>query len=94
MKLLLELPQDRLSAEFNEDSVLELTPELVGPSRNVQAGIIGEAVELKPDLDQVPALAAERDQQWARVATADFLTEDEKRTLLGLPRLTGHEVRE
>jgi len=41
-----ELPQDRLSAEFNEDSVLELTPELVGPSRNVQAGIIGEAVEL------------------------------------------------
>lgn len=41
-----ELPQDRLSAEFNEDSVLVLTPELVGPSRNVQAGIIGEAVEL------------------------------------------------
>lgn len=26
-----ELPQDRLQAEFNEDSVLELTPELVGP---------------------------------------------------------------
>ncbi|OIQ74967.1 hypothetical protein GALL_433710 [mine drainage metagenome] len=41
-----ELPQDRLQAEFNEDSVLVLTPELVGPSRNVQAGIIGEAVEL------------------------------------------------
>jgi type III restriction enzyme len=41
-----ELPQDRLTAEFNEDSVLQLTPELVGPSRNVQAGIIGEAVEL------------------------------------------------
>ncbi|HRA82446.1 MAG TPA: DEAD/DEAH box helicase family protein [Thauera sp.] len=41
-----ELPQDRLQAEFNEDSVLELTPELVGPSRNVQAGIIGEAIEL------------------------------------------------
>ncbi len=41
-----ELPQDRLQAEFNEDSVLVLTPELVGPSRNVQAGIIGETVEL------------------------------------------------
>lgn len=41
-----ELPQDRLQAEFNEDSILELTPELVGPSRNVQAGIIGEAIEL------------------------------------------------
>ncbi len=44
---------------------------------------------LKPDLDQVPALAAERDQQWARVAAAEFLTEDEKRALLGLPKLGG-----
>jgi type III restriction enzyme len=41
-----ELPQDRLKADFNEDSVLELTPELVGPSKNVNAGIIGESAEL------------------------------------------------
>ncbi|MHA6325467.1 phage portal protein [Roseivivax sp. CAU 1753] len=45
----------------------------------------GEALELKPDLDQVSALAGERDQQWARVAGADFLTPEEKRRLLGLP---------
>jgi len=49
---------------------------------------LGEAVELKPDLDQVPALAAERDQQWKRVGEADFLSEAEKRAILGLPRLT------
>ena len=49
---------------------------------------LGEAVELKPDLDQVPALAAERDQQWQRVGAADFLSEAEKRAILGLPRLT------
>ncbi|SMH55017.1 phage portal protein [Maritimibacter sp. HL-12] len=48
----------------------------------------GAAVTLKPDLDQVPALAAERDQQWRRVAEADFLTPGEKRTLLGLPKLS------
>ncbi|MFD3191050.1 phage portal protein [Sedimentitalea sp. HM32M-2] len=47
----------------------------------------GEDVELKPDLDQVPALAAERDAQWSRVKGADFLTEAEKRALLGLPAL-------
>ncbi|MDR1276690.1 MAG: DEAD/DEAH box helicase family protein [Candidatus Accumulibacter sp.] len=41
-----ELPQDRLKADFNEDSILELTPELVGPSKNVNAGIIGESAEL------------------------------------------------
>jgi HK97 family phage portal protein len=45
----------------------------------------GEDLTLKPDLDQVPALAAERDAQWARVQAADFLTQAEKRRLLGLP---------
>ncbi|MEO1176460.1 MAG: phage portal protein [Pseudomonadota bacterium] len=48
----------------------------------------GEDLELKPDLDQVSALSAERDAQWARVASADFLSEAEKRRLLGLPVLS------
>ncbi|MEL7280164.1 MAG: phage portal protein [Pseudomonadota bacterium] len=48
----------------------------------------GEAMELKPDLDQVPALSAEREAQWTRVSNADFLTQDEKRALLGLPPLS------
>ena len=41
-----ELPEERLSAEFNDDSVLELTPDLVGPSITRNAGIIGEDVDL------------------------------------------------
>ena len=41
-----ELPEERLSAEFNEDSVLELTPDLVGPSITTNQGIIGEGVDL------------------------------------------------
>ncbi|BCX88258.1 type III restriction enzyme [Methylomarinovum tepidoasis] len=41
-----ELPQERLTARFNEDSVLELTPELVGPSITRNQGIIGEGVDL------------------------------------------------
>lgn len=41
-----ELPEERLTAEFNDDSVLELTPDLVGPSITKNAGIIGEDVEL------------------------------------------------
>ena len=52
----------------------------------------GAAVTLKPDLDQVPALAAERDQQWRRVAEADFLTASEKRALLGLPKLSDDDA--
>jgi type III restriction enzyme len=41
-----ELPEERLTAKFNEDSILELTPDLVGPSITKNAGIIGEAVDL------------------------------------------------
>lgn len=41
-----ELPEERLTAEFNDDSVLELTPDLVGPSITKNAGIIGEHIDL------------------------------------------------
>ncbi len=41
-----ELPEESLTAEFNEDSILELTPDLVGPSITKNAGIIGEDVDL------------------------------------------------
>ncbi|ABK18532.1 BPTD_3080 family restriction endonuclease [Syntrophobacter fumaroxidans] len=41
-----ELPEERLTAEFNEDSMLVLTPDLVGPSITKNQGIIGEDVDL------------------------------------------------
>ena len=41
-----ELPQERLKAEFNQDSELQLTPDLVGPSITRNQGIIGEGVDL------------------------------------------------
>ena len=41
-----ELPEERLTAEFTDDSVLELSPDLVGPSITKNAGIIGESVDL------------------------------------------------
>ena len=41
-----ELPEERLTAEFDDDATLELTPELVGPSITRNEGIIGEGVDL------------------------------------------------
>ena len=41
-----ELPNERLSATFGEDSTLELTTELVGPSKTRNEGIIGQGVNL------------------------------------------------
>jgi type III restriction enzyme len=41
-----DLPEERLEAKFTPDSILELTPDLVGPSITKNEGIIGEGVEL------------------------------------------------
>jgi type III restriction enzyme len=45
-----ELPEERLTATFNEDSRLVLTPELVGPCRVLLEGIVGEGVEIGPEV--------------------------------------------
>jgi len=41
-----ELPEERLKVLFDDDSILELTPETVGPSITTTSGIIGEGVDL------------------------------------------------
>ena len=41
-----EPPRERLQARFTDDSTLELTPELVGPSETRNQGIIGDGVDL------------------------------------------------
>ena len=41
-----ELPAERLTAAFDDDATLALTPDLVGPSITRNEGIIGEGVDL------------------------------------------------
>jgi type III restriction enzyme len=41
-----ELPEERLRADFNDDSILVLSPDLVGPSITRNSGIIGEGVDM------------------------------------------------
>ena len=38
-----DLPEERLRAKFSEDSILELSPDLVGPSITETSGIIGQS---------------------------------------------------
>ncbi|PKK91876.1 MAG: restriction endonuclease [Candidatus Wallbacteria bacterium HGW-Wallbacteria-1] len=42
----IELPEERLTAEFNDDSILILSPDLIGPSTTKNAGIIGKDIDL------------------------------------------------
>lgn len=44
----------------------------------------GADVEVRADIDRVPALSAERDALWARLEGASFATDAEKRRLAGL----------
>lgn len=41
-----ELPEERLTADFNDDSILVLSPDIVGPSITRNSGIIGEGVDM------------------------------------------------
>ena len=43
----------------------------------------GGALELKPDLDAIEALSSEREALWSRLQAASFLTDDEKRAVIG-----------
>ncbi len=90
--MLLGIPGDATYSNYQEANrafyrltVLPLAARVAAAVAHWLSGFAGAALELKPDLDQVPALAAERDALWSRVAQADFLTDAEKRRLLGLP---------
>ena len=39
-----DLPEERLTANFTEDSTFVLTPEMVGPGQTLMEGIVGEGV--------------------------------------------------
>lgn len=97
--MLLGIPGDATYSNYQEANrafyrltVLPLATRVAASVAAWLSGFTAEALELKPDLDQVPALSAERDAQWSRVAQADFLTDTEKRSLLGLPVLAPEEA--
>lgn len=47
------------------------------------SGMPGTTLELRPDLDKLPALASEREALWASLEKTSFLTRDEKRAIAG-----------
>ena len=96
--MLMGIPGDATYANYQEANrafyrltVLPLAQRVLAAMSHWLAVFTGEAVELRPDLDQIAALSVERDLQWARVGASDFLTMAEKRSLLGLPRLQEEE---
>jgi HK97 family phage portal protein len=92
--MLLGIPGDATYANYQEANrafyrltVLPLATRVAAALADWLGDFAGEEFELKPDLDQVHALAPERETQWRRIGEASFLTDAEKRALLGLPAL-------
>jgi HK97 family phage portal protein len=88
--MLLGIPGDNKNdnyAEANRAFWRHTVLPLVGRSMKAISGWLGPAygggLELRPDLDAVEALSSERDDLWKRVGAATFLTDAEKRAVVG-----------
>ena len=68
---------------FRSQSVLPLMDRILGGlAQGLGAWTPGLALSV--DMDQVAALADERSALWERVGAADFLSDEQKRALVGL----------
>lgn len=92
--MLLGLPGDATYANYAEAhrafyrlTVLPMAMKVTAALSNWLGGLSGEDLTLTPDLDGISALSSERDARWKRVTEAAFLSDAEKRSLLGLPKL-------
>jgi len=87
--MLLGLPGDNTYANYSEANralwrltILPLAQKIVAALGTGLAAWWSD-LKLALDLDSIPALAGDRQALWAQLAGADFLTDDEKRQMLG-----------
>ena len=85
--MLLGIPGDNTFANYaeaNRGFWRQTVLPLAGRVAEAMTGFLGTGtVRLAHDLDQVEALAPDREALWARLERASFLTEDEKRQAVG-----------
>jgi HK97 family phage portal protein len=67
-----------------------LAPGFADAGEGVLSG--SPQLELRPDLDTVEALSAEREALWERVQKSDFLTVNEKRAAVGYGAIDGGDA--
>lgn len=85
--MLLGIPGDNTFANFMEanrsfwrQTVLPMASRM---AEAMTGFLCAGSLRLSHDLDQVEALAADREALWARLGKAEFLTDDEKRAAVG-----------
>lgn len=88
--MLLGIPGDNTYSNYKEANLAFWRMTILPLAKNLAEALsiwlgpkFGDAV-LKPNTETVPAFQGDRDALWKRVGAADFLTDDEKRKILGL----------
>jgi phage portal protein BeeE len=89
--MLLGIPGDATYANYKEANTAFWRQTIVPLVSKASAALAAwlspwsdEPLLIRPDLDHVPALSAEREAFWARLEATSFLTSQEKRDLAGL----------
>lgn len=90
--MLLGIPGDNTYSNYAEanrtfwrQTILPLVERGAKSLTNWFKPSFGESLCLKPDITEVTALSQEREALWKRLQETDFLSENEKRALIGYP---------
>jgi len=90
--MLLGLPGDATYANYREANRALWRLTVLPMAGRILSGLSGAlaawwpGLKLEVDLDRISALAEERERLWRQASGADFLTDDEKREMLGFGR--------
>lgn len=95
--MLLGLPGDNTYSNYQEanrafwrQTVVPLARRILDALSHWLAPFWADGLRLSFDPEQIADLASDRDRLWQRLASADFLTDDEKRAIIGYgPRPAG-----
>lgn len=100
--MLLGIPGDNSYANYREANralwrltILPLVGKILS---SLQIGLSSgtmpwfDDLSLSIDMDNITALSEDRERLWAQISSADFLSDNEKRELLGLSNLDGANV--
>jgi len=75
-----------------EETLLPLLDRLSDSLTNWFAAWFGDDIVIDFDRDAISSLTEKRQNIWAKIANANFMTVNEKRALVGLPPITGGDL--
>ena len=97
--MLLGIPGDNTYANYKEanlafwrQTILPLVQKTADSMGGWLGPWFGDDLSIFAQIDDIPALAAERALQWSKLNDLNFMSSGEKRALAGLPEIMGETI--